>query len=125
MSDMTTIHPQLLDTMTQVRAAVNYPEIAVETGSGKAFNFVAQAAAMAIQDATDNLRNLSTVSTTAIGVAMTQLVSSGDLHTWGPIVTLAQGLVSSSAQDFTNIGTQAAEMLRNFPPAASVVVVAE
>lgn len=125
MSDMTTVNPQLLDTVNEVRRAVSYSEIAVEAGSGKAFNFVAQAAAMAIQDATDNLRNLSTMSTTAIGVAMTQLVSSGDLQTWGPVVKLAQTLVTSSAQDFSKIGTEAAEMLRKFPPANPVVVLTE
>lgn len=118
MPDITLVNPQLLETMNSVRFAVNSPEVAVETGSNKAFNFVAQAAAMAIQDATDNLRNLSTVSTTAIGVAMTQLVSSGDIHTWAPIVNLAQGLVTSSANDLTNIGNQVSDMLRKFPPAA-------
>ena len=47
MSDITLVNPQLLETMNSVRFAVNSPEVAVETGSNKAFNFVAQAAAMA------------------------------------------------------------------------------
>jgi hypothetical protein len=123
MSDLTTIlNPQLLDSMKQVRSAVTYPDITIDTGSGKAFNFVAQAAAMAVQDATDNLRNISIMSTTAIGVAMTQLISSGDIRTWGPVVQVAQTLVRNCADDFQIIGTQAAEVLRSFPPAAPSIV---
>ncbi|MCU1226413.1 MAG: hypothetical protein JWQ42_4506 [Edaphobacter sp.] len=122
MSDLSTLNAQLLDSIKQVRSAVSYPDITIETGSGKAFNFVAQAAAMAVQDATDNLRNISTMSTTAIGVAMTQLISSGDVQTWGPVVQVAQTLVRNCAVDFQTIGTQAAEVLRSFPPAMSNVV---
>lgn len=107
---------QLLDTLSSVRGAVATPEMTWETGSGKAFNFVAQAAAMAVQDATDNLRNVSTMSTTAIGVAMTQLISSGDYDTWQPVVSIAQGLVKSCADDFQNIGLTAARVLQSFPP---------
>jgi len=122
MSDLSTLNTQILDTVQQVRTAVTYPEITFDTGSGKAFNFVAQAAAMAVQDATDNLRNISTMSTTAIGVAMTQLVSSGDIQTWGPILQVAQTLVRNCAVDFQTIGTQAADVLRSFPPATPTIV---
>jgi len=122
MPDLSTLNIQLLDSMKQVRTAVTYPDVTFDTGSGKAFNFVAQAAAMAVQDATDNLRNISTMSTTAIGVAMTQLVSSGDIQTWGPVVQVAQTLVRNCAVDFQTIGTQAAEVLRTFPPASPALL---
>ena len=118
----TTLNAQLVDSMKQVRAAVSYPEITVDTGTGKAFNFVAQAAAMAVQDATDNLRNISIMSTTAIGVAMTQLVSSGDIRTWEPVVQIAQTLVRNCAVDFQTIGTQAAKVLGSFPPASPAAI---
>ncbi|HEV2273073.1 MAG TPA: hypothetical protein VGR96_02840 [Acidobacteriaceae bacterium] len=117
MSDIVTLNAQIIDSVKQVHASVAAPEIVRETGSGKAFNFVAQATAIAVQDASDNLRNISTMSTTAIGVAMAQLISSGDIQTWGPVVQVAQGLVRNCAEDFQRIGNQAAEVLRNFPPA--------
>ncbi len=110
------VNPQVVDAIQKVRTSVSSPEAVWETGSGKAFNFVAQATAMAIQDATDNLRNVSTMSTTAIGVAMTQLMSSGDAATWSSVIKLAQGLVKSSAEDFEKIGATAAGVMRQFPP---------
>jgi hypothetical protein len=110
------VNHQVIDAIQKVRTSVSTPEAVWETGSGKAFNYVAQATAMAIQDATDNLRNVSTMSTTAIGVAMTQLMSSGDTTTWSDVIKLAQGLVKSSAEDFEKIGTTAAGVMRQFPP---------
>jgi hypothetical protein len=71
---------------------------------------------MAVQDATDNLRNVSTISTTAIGTAMAQLMSTGDAQTWWPVIEVAQGLVKSCAADFQKIGENAAQVLKNFPP---------
>lgn len=115
--EITPLNGQIVDTIRQVRAAVSSPTSAVETGSAKAFNFVAQATAMAVQDATDNLRNISTMSTTAIGVAMTQMLSSGDIQTWVRVLELAQGLVTQSTKDFESIGNTAAEVLSKFPPA--------
>lgn len=109
---------QVLDAVRNTYAAVSTPEIVLQSGAGKAFQFVAQAAAMAVQDATDNLRNVSTISTTAIGMAMAQLMSTGDAQTWGPVIEAAQGLVKSSADDFQRIGENAAKVLRNFPPAS-------
>jgi hypothetical protein len=115
MSDLLVNH-QVIDAIDKVRASVSSSGAVRDTGSGKAFNFVAQATAMAIQDATDNLRNVSTMSTTAIGVAMTQLISSGDTATWTDVIRLAQNLVKSSADDFKNIGATAAVVIRSFPP---------
>jgi hypothetical protein len=116
MTDTLTVNPQILDAIHEVRSVVSIPVATWETGSAKAFNYVAQAAAMAVQDATDNLRNVSTLSTTAVGVAMTQLISSGDIETWGPVVRVAQGLVKTCAEDFHHIGETASRVLRHFPP---------
>jgi len=86
-----------------------------QSGAGKAFQMVAQSAALAVQDATDNLRNLSTLSTTAIGVAMSQLMSSGDLKTWVPVIQAAQQIVRQSTGDFERIGQCAAKVVKEFP----------
>lgn len=110
------VNQQVLDAIHDVRSFVTRGDIAVEAGAGKAYQFVAQATALAVQDATDNLRNISTVSATAIGVAMTQMISSGDVQTWKPVVEMAQGLVASCAKDFRIIGDQAAAVLKEFQP---------
>ncbi len=106
---------QALDPVRQTQATTMYPDILFQSGSGKAFQLVAQSAAIAVQDATDNLRNISTVSSTAIGVAMSQLMSSGDFKTWAPVILAAQELVKQSATDFQQIGQYAAQVVKGFP----------
>lgn len=105
-----------LDSVDRTQRAAAGPEIVRLSGSGKAFQFVAQAAAMAVQDATDNLRNISTVSSTAIAVALSQLMSSGDTKTWLPVIDAAQRLITVGTDDFARIGATAATVVRNFPP---------
>jgi hypothetical protein len=119
MADISRVNAQVLDAVQDTQKAVNSPEIVWESGAGKAFQFVAQATAMAVQDATDNLRNVSTISTTAIAMAMTQLMSSGDVQTWGPVIATAQALVQASAADLQTIGENAAGVLRDFPPSVA------
>jgi hypothetical protein len=116
MADGYLVNSQVIDSIKQTRKAVSETPMVWETGSGKAFNYVAQATAMAVQDATDNLRNISTMSTSAIGVAITQMMSSGDHQQWGPVVKIAQSLVRTSAEDFCLIGKSAAHVLSTFPP---------
>jgi hypothetical protein len=104
-----------LDSVKRTQSATIVPDILFQSGAGKAFQFVAQSAAMAVQDATDNLRNMSILSSTAIGVAMTQLMSSGDVKTWIPVIAAAQDVVKQSATDFKTIGLIAAQVVSEFP----------
>lgn len=104
-----------LDSVQRTQGATMVPDILFRSGAGKAFQFVAQSAAMAVQDATDNLRNMSIISSTAIGVAMSQLMNSGDVKTWGPVIAAAQEIVEKSAQDFKVIGLIAAQVVSEFP----------
>lgn len=103
-----------LDPIQRTQRVTINADIPFQTGTGKAFQFVAQSAAMAIQDATDNLRNLSTISSTAIGVAMSQLMSTGDSGTWERVIRTAQTIVTQGAQDFETIGKTAAGLLTEF-----------
>lgn len=104
-----------LDSVKRTQSATIVPDILFQSGAGKAFQFVAQSAAMAVQDATDNLRNMSILSSTAIGVAMSQLMSSGDVKTWIPVIAAAQDVVKQSAADFKAIGLIAAQVVAEFP----------
>lgn len=104
-----------LDSVQRTQSATISPNILFQSGAGKAFQFVAQSAAMAVQDATDNLRNMSIIGSTAIGVAMSQLMNSGDVKTWAPVIAAAQEIVKQSAQDFKVIGLTAAQVVSEFP----------
>lgn len=90
------------------------PAVVRASGAGKAYQSVSQTAAIAVQDAADNLRNVSTISTTALGVAMAQYVATGEKK-YADAIKEAQQLVSSAAEDFEKIGKAAATVLKDFP----------
>lgn len=114
MADPTHIDAQVIDTINQAQTATLLPSVITASGAGKAYQSISQTAAIAVQDATDNLRNVSTISATALAVAMAQLLSTGDAH-YVQAIDVAQKIVKSAAEDFKTIGSAAAEILRAFP----------
>ncbi|MHB8285715.1 MAG: hypothetical protein ACYDD1_13685, partial [Caulobacteraceae bacterium] len=114
MPDPTTVNGQIVEAITQVQKATMAPQVVLTSGAGKAYQSVAQSSAIAVQDATDALRNVSTIATTAIGVAMAQLLATGDVK-YGTALTQAQNLMTSATADYTAIGAAAAAVLASFP----------
>jgi predicted translin family RNA/ssDNA-binding protein len=114
MADITKVNPQIIDVINQVQQATMSPQVVLTSGAGKAYQSVAQAAAIAVQDAADALRNATTIANTASGVAMAQFLATGDPR-YVQALTLAQQMTTSATQDFSNIGVAAATVLKGFP----------
>ncbi len=83
--------------------------------AGRAYQSVAQSAAIAIQDGTDYLRNVSTISTTSIGVAMALLVAGDPKGNASNIIQTAQKIAAAGVAQFTLVGTAAVEVASTFP----------
>jgi hypothetical protein len=109
-----TVDPQIIDVINQVQMANMAPQVVLTSGAGKAYQSVAQSAAIAIQDAADALRNVSTIATTAAGVAMAQLLATGEPK-YADALNTAQSMMKSATDDFTQIGLSASTILKNFP----------
>lgn len=112
--DPTSVNAQVIDTINQTQLATMSPQVVLTSGAGKAYQSVAQSTAIAIQDAADALRNISTIATTAAGVAMAQYLATGEQR-YADALTQAQSLMKNATDDFTQIGTAAATVLRGFP----------
>ena len=112
-SEQSKVNTQILDSVEAANRATIIPSLPRVEGADKASQAVAQATAMAIQDATDNLRNAMTIATTATGVAMSQLLATGDPK-YCKAVICAQGVIDSAACQFKNIGGDAANVLSGF-----------
>jgi hypothetical protein len=85
--------------------------------AGRAYQSVAQSAAIAIQDATDYLRNLSTISTTSIGVAIALLVAGDPKGNANKIIQTAEKVALAGIQQFTKVGAAATQVASIFPRA--------
>jgi hypothetical protein len=109
-----TVNPQIIDVINQSQMATMSSQVVLTSGAGKAYQSVAQSAALAVQDAADAWRNISTIATTAAGVAMAQLLATGDPK-YVVALTQAQGMMKAATEDFTKVGTAASSVLTNFP----------
>ncbi|BFM50409.1 hypothetical protein [Marinomonas sp. THO17] len=87
--------------------------MANDSATDKAKQSVAQSTAIAVQDAADNLRNLNTISTTAIGVALSELLATGDPK-YIDVIEQAQKVMSKGTENFAELGAKAAEVAKKF-----------
>ncbi|SBS31107.1 hypothetical protein MSP8887_01435 [Marinomonas spartinae] len=87
--------------------------MANESATDKARQSIAQSTAIAVQDAADNLRNLNTISTTAIGVAMAELIATGDPK-YIVVIEQAQKIMEKGTANFADLGTKAADVAKGF-----------
>jgi TPR repeat protein len=76
---------------------------------------VAQSTSIAVQDAADYLRNLSTITSTAIGVALAQLLATGDPK-YSKVIEEAQKVMEKAAEHFSSVGEKAAKIQKDFSP---------
>lgn len=83
--------------------------------AGRAYQSVAQSAAIAIQDGTDYLRNVGTISTTSIGVAMALLIAGDPKGNASKIISTAQNAASAAVKQFGSISTAAIKVATDFP----------
>ncbi|CAM3924032.1 hypothetical protein [Vibrio aquimaris] len=87
---------------------MNEPPKPIESAKNTATQSIAQSSAMALSDATDNLRNLSSIGTTAIGVALGQFIETGDPK-YLEGIDKAGEVVNQAISNFSELGTRAKE----------------
>ena len=97
----------------------NDPSYPLQQAEGMAVQSIAQSMAIAIQDATDMLRNVSTIATTAVGIAAAKWIETPEMVLYKQIIDAAQGLIKVAADDFASIGKSAAQILSEFPSSSS------
>ena len=115
MSDITTINPQITSTLSAIQQTTLTGEVNKLSGAGKAYQSVSQSSAIAVQDATDNLRNINTMATTAMGVAMAQMLATGEVEKYSLIITAANTMITNGTANFSSVGTGAATIVSTFP----------
>ncbi|XVJ70262.1 MAG: hypothetical protein HEQ39_11875 [Rhizobacter sp.] len=111
---MDNTNAQVIDTVNQIQLATMAPQVVMTSGAGKAYQSVAQTTAIAVQDSADALRNLSTIATTAIGVAMAQLLATKDVK-YVEVITAAQQVMTQANVEFAQVGATAATVIKGYP----------
>ncbi len=94
------------------------PDMIVAQGAGKSYQSVAQSMAIAVQDATDGLRNTTTMATTAMGVALAQFLATKN-DEYLKAIAPAQGMITAATTNLTTVGSATTAILRAFPAGSS------
>ena len=93
------------------------PQVVKTEGAGKAYQAVAQSMALAIQDATDYLRNIEAMAQAAIAVSTEKIVQNPEENSgpYGKTIQESISMVGSVAATFHDIGMKAGDILKRFP----------
>ena len=109
------VDPEIIDVINQAQTAAMSAQVVLTSGAGKAYQAVAQSAAIAVQDATDALRNISTVATSASGAAIAQMLATPPNPAAAEALVAAQAMMTSAVANYAAIGAAAAAILKEFP----------
>ncbi len=114
MSNLSKVNAKLVDSLNVQAQTITDEKVTDRQGRGLAFQAVSQSTALAVQDATDYLRNLSTIATTAVGTALAKMIETKD-PSYAKVIELAQNSVKTAAESFELVGKSAAEIVKNYP----------
>lgn len=104
----------IIDAINQLQTAVIHPDAVRAVAEGKAYQLVALSAALAVQDATDMLRNNTMIASTASGVALGALIATGDPR-FETSIALARKMMTDAIVDYEAIAAAAARLIASFP----------
>ena len=116
---MTQVNPLITDVITQTQRATLTKGPIQASGQGKAYQSVAQSTAIASPATTDALRNVTTVASTAAGVALAQILATGNAKQYQPALDTAKAMVTTAIEDFAAVGEAAGKVLSSFPSGPS------
>lgn len=109
------VNSQIMDSVTQGQGATMTQAVVKTSGAGKAYQSVSQSMAIAVQDAADNVRNVGTITNTAIGVALAEMLATQDTKPYETVIKSASEAMTQATSNFLTIGQNAGSVLENFP----------
>ncbi|KXJ56121.1 MAG: hypothetical protein AXW12_08780 [Thalassospira sp. Nap_22] len=108
----TALNPQIVQAVGTTNHAVLNG--AIPGANGVAYQKVAQAAAYAVQDSTDYLRNIMSMASATTGVAMQQMLATKEVSPYSDIIKAATQAVTDAQTTFSNVGTSASSVVKDF-----------
>jgi len=111
------VNAQILDAVTQTNSIMM--ENAPSEGAAVAYQKVAQAAAFAVQDATDYNRNMENIAMAAQGVIVTKMLEDqSNIPIYTPVLVILQDMVTAATTNMATVGTTSAATVAGFPSKA-------
>lgn len=112
--EQSNVNARIVAAIEQTQQAVLSAQVVRTSGAGKAYQLAAQSAAIAIQDATEALRSMSTITTTAASVAMANFLATGD-EKYLRGISAARDMMATATDDFAAVAAFAIKVMTDFP----------
>lgn len=114
------VNPQIIDAVKQTQEFILGTKVQsgdeVSFAATIAYQKVTQAAAFSVQDATDYLRNIMSISSTAQGVVLKLMIEhKEEAPLYAPIIAEAQAAVTAAQANLAAVGTTASDIVSSFP----------
>lgn len=111
------VNAQILDAVNQTTSIMM--DNAPSEGAAVAYQKVAQAAAFAVQDATDYNRNMENIAMAAQGVIVTKMLEDqSNIPIYTPVLVILQDMVVAATTNMATVGTTSAATVAGFPSKA-------
>lgn len=108
----TALNPQIVQAVGTTNHAVLNG--AIPGANGVAYQKVAQAAAYAVQDSTDYMRNIMSMASATTGVAMQKMLAENKPSPYDEIIAAATKAVTDAQKTFTSVGEAASSVVKDF-----------
>lgn len=111
------VNAQILDAVNQTTSIVM--DSAVNQGTAKAYQKVAQATSFAIQDATDYSRNIENIAMTAQGIIIAKMIEDeSTIPVYSLVLVTLQEMVAAASANLAAVGASATAVTSGFPTKA-------
>ena len=84
----------------------------------QAMQAILQSSAMMIQDATQHVRSVQTIGATAMGMAMANMLNTGDVATFSGVIAEANSMIEKNIDHYERLSRVAIAMAQQFPAAS-------
>ncbi len=108
----TALNPQIVQAVGTTNHAVLNG--AIPGANGVAYQKVAQAAAYAVQDSTDYMRNIMSMASATTGVAMQKMLATKEVDPYADIIKAATQAVTDAQKTFAGVGEAASGVVKDF-----------
>ncbi|PKR56894.1 hypothetical protein [Thalassospira lohafexi] len=108
----TALNPQIVQAVGTTNHAVLNG--AIPGANGVAYQKVAQAAAYAVQDSTDYMRNIMSMASATTGVAMQKMLAENTPDPYSKIIEAATKAVADAQKTFSSVGEAASGVVKDF-----------
>ena len=112
MADQKHVNSQVLNAIEAIAQSNLTTDVIHQSTAGKAYSAMALSSAVAVQDATDHLRNMEMLATSATAAALSKAIDTGNTEALSKTLEEINQSLTESQNHFRTVAAEAREILK-------------